>query len=356
MSFARFMDVALYHPELGYYEQRHPIGRRGDYTTSVGVGSLFGELLAFAFDQWAAELNGPLQLVEAGAHDGRLARDILGWFRDRRAAPHEPTYWIVEPSPARRAWQHETLGDLARHVRWADRWDELERDGGIQGIIFANELLDALPVRRWGWDLTAQAWFEWGVGAADDRFVWVPLEPADPEAGGNEAADDHPRSFFPLDPRLSQMLPDGFTVETCAAAVRCWRQAAACLRQGRLLTFDYGLPAEDLLSPSRSRGTVRAYRQHHVSDAVLDRPGEQDLTAHVNFSALQAAGEEVGLKTEALGFQGDFLVRILGAIERMPGAFPPWTAARRRQLGTLVHPDHYGRAFRVLVQSREERS
>lgn len=356
ISFARFMERALYDPVWGYYERRLPLGRRGDYTTSVSAGGLFGELLAFAFNDWAAgQGSGPLQIVEGGAHDGRLARDILAWFGAGWANPRAVEYWLVEPSVVRRAWQRETLGDWTRRVRWVNDWSDVPA-GSVRGVIFANELLDALPVRRWGWDAALQAWFEWGVGVTAGRLVWVRLDRTPPDSGPGGAEDGAEgtrlRDFFPFDPGLLAVLPDGFTVETCAAAVAWWRQAAESLERGRLLTFDYGLPAEELLSPARSRGTVRAYREHRVTDAVLERPGDQDLTAHVNFSALQAAGESAGLKTERFESQSRFLMRVLAEIERRPTGFAPWTAARRRQLGTLVHPDHFGRAFRVLVQSR----
>jgi len=356
ISFARFMDLALYHPEFGYYQRRSPVGRQGDYYTSVSAGGLFGELLAFAFAQWGAGLDeGPLQIVESGAHDGRLARDIVEWFSRRQDGSGQIEYWILEPSSARRAWQKETLGQCAAYVRWARDWDDLPACG-VEGVIFANELLDAMPARRWAWDAAAMNWREWGVGRAGEGFVWVPLDR--PGATGQETgATELPglKEFFPLDASLLAVLPDGFVVETCPAALTWWRNAAARLRRGWLLTFDYGLTFEELLSPSRSQGTLRAYHRHQVSNAVLHRPGEQDLTAHVNFSALRAAGQAAGLKTEHFESQGDFLIRVVGEIERQPGRFGAWTPGRRRQLKTLVHPEHLGRAFRVLAQSRQAR-
>ncbi|HNV00406.1 MAG: SAM-dependent methyltransferase [Verrucomicrobia bacterium] len=356
ISFARFMDLALYHPEFGYYERRSPVGRHGDYYTSVSAGGLFGELLAFAFAQWGAGLNdGPLQIVESGAHDGRLARDIVDWFRRRGGGRSQIEYWILEPSIARRAWQKETLGPCAASVRWASDWDSLP-DCGVQGVIFANELLDAMPVRRWAWDAAAMNWREWGVGRIGDAFAWVRLDR--PQSTGPDSSPtgmSDPNEFFQSDASLLAVLPDGFIVETCPAALTWWRNAATRLRRGWLLTFDYGLTFEELLSPSRSQGTLRAYHSHQVSNAVLDRPGEQDLTAHVNFSALRAAGEAAGLKTEHFESQGSFLVRVVGEIERQSGRFGDWTPGRRRQLKTLIHPEHLGHAFRVLAQSRQAR-
>ena len=107
------------------------------------------------------------------------------------------------------------------------------------------------------------------------------------------------------------MLPDGYTIETCPAAENWWREAAGILERGKLMTIDYGLTAEELFSPDRLRGTLRAYFRHHASDDILANVGEQDLTAHVNFSAIQAAGESVGLRTEMFSTQSQFLTRIL---------------------------------------------
>jgi SAM-dependent MidA family methyltransferase len=161
------------------------------------------------------------------------------------------------------------------------------------------------------------------------------------------------------------VLPDGYTIETCPAAESWWREAAGILERGKLMTIDYGLTADELFSPSRPRGTLRAYFRHHVSDDLLANVGGQDLTAHVNFSVIQSAGESVGLRTEIFSTQSQFLTRILEKTLREKsfselvspksdggGSEDGWTPARARQFQTLTHPEHLGRAFRVLVQSR----
>ena len=147
------------------------------------------------------------------------------------------------------------------------------------------------------------------------------------------------------------VFPDGYTIETCPAAESWWREAAGILQSGKLMTIDYGLTADELFSPSRPRGTLRAYFRHHASDDLLANVGEQDLTAHVNFSAIRAAGESVGLRTEIFSTQSQFLTRILekASQNNSPGE---WTSAQARQFQTLTHPEHLGRVFRVLVQSR----
>jgi SAM-dependent MidA family methyltransferase len=162
ISFARFMELALYCPETGYYEtEKTNVGRAGDFITSVSVGELFGHLLAFQFAEWLEELkikNEPLKIVEAGAHDGKLAADILGWLkRFRPELLSEIEYWIWEPSPSRRAWQQERLKEFS-NVRWPEHQLSTNPDQ-LTGIIFSNELLDAMPVHRFGWDAKPKTWF-----------------------------------------------------------------------------------------------------------------------------------------------------------------------------------------------------
>jgi len=344
LPFARFMELALYCPKLGYYEtKKDSVGRRGDFYTSVSVGDLFGRLLAFQFARWLEELKSPdalVKIVEAGAHDGRLAKDILTWLRASRPDHfRRMEYIIIEPSAPRQAWQRETLEMFAEKIRWVPGLNALT-PSGITGIIFSNELLDAFPVRRLGWDARQKLWFEWGVAADGEQFVWAKME--------NRVAF---QPSFDLPSTLLEMLPDNFTTEINPAAEDWWRLAAGALRDGKLMTVDYGLAGDDFFQPSRKQGTLRAFFKHHFADDMLANPGEQDLTAHVNFSAIQKVGEEAGLKTDSFSTQEKFLAQIL---ERtlQDKSFGEWTSALARQFQTLTHPEHLGRAFRVLVQSR----
>jgi len=375
------MELALYCPVCGYYEKEaDTVGRRGDFYTNVSVGSLFGELLAVQFAAWLAPLQqaavdagGPASftIVEAGAHDGRLAADVLAWLRERRPALFaDLRYCILEPSAARRQWQQRRLEAFAPRVHWSQGIEQLETElgaaishrdperpaprSGICGILFSNELLDALPVHRLVWDAAAALWLEWGVTLENGRLAWgkMGLRPGGkPNTDGPFCGVEGPETPR-LPERLLEVLPDGFTIEVSPAAEQWWRQAAASLRQGKLVTVDYGLASEEMFTPERSRGTLRAYHRHQVSDDLLARPGEQDLTAHVNFTAIQKAGEASGLRTERLEPQGSFLTRIAQEVWRAPADFGGWSPARTRQFQTLVHPDHLGRSFRVLVQER----
>ncbi len=352
LSFARFMAAALYEPGLGYYETIPArIGRAGDFFTSASVGPVFGRCLAVRFAAWLCRLEAPrLHLAEAGPHDGRLAADVL----EALAACEAPLaarveYWLLETSPVRRAWQEATLRAHRAQARWTGEVHELE-PGSIHGVIFANEFLDALPVHRVGWDAVARDWFEWRVGWDGRRFHWVrpetdcqflPLVAALREA----LAREYPAA---VDPAVQRVLPDGFTVELHPAATAWWTAAARALGSGWLVAFDYGFDPAETLRPEHPAGTLRAFYRHHVVDDVLARPGQQDLTTHVPFGALIAAGEAAGLRTEGLMSQAAFLLEVLGKSDLAAA----WTDTERRQFRTLVHPQHLGERFKVLVQSR----
>jgi SAM-dependent MidA family methyltransferase len=343
MPFVRFMELALYCPNLGYYEaKKDTVGRRGDFYTSVSVGSLFGELLAFQFAEWLDEIREPgrrVQIVEAGAHDGQLARDILTWLESSRPDLFEKLeYCILEPSSGRREWQRDTLECFAGRIRWLPGLDA-STPSSITGIIFSNELLDAFPVRRLGWDANKKKWFEWGVAMGGEKLVWTKLELAE---------DDAPLAGVPQP--LLDALPDNFTTEISPAAAAWWRLAAGSLKRGKLMTADYGLDEENFYVPSRVNGTLRAFYRHHFAEDMLAHVGEQDLTAHVNFSEIQRAGEGAGLTTEFSSTQAKFLTGILEKTLK-DKSFGEWNSARGRQFQTLTHPEHLGRAFWVLVQS-----
>jgi SAM-dependent MidA family methyltransferase len=357
LPFARFMELALYCPKIGYYERPMTApGRAGDFFTSVSVGPLFGRLLAADFSGRLAKIAAPstssgpaprLHLVEAGAHDGRLALDILSWFEETNS-PLQPRleYVLIEPSDERQAWQKQTLSHFANRVRWCRSPEEL---GGhsIDGVIFSNELLDAFPVTRLRWNAARQEWKEMGVTGPEGKsgpFVWaelpspsVPLEPLLASAG------------LEIPPALAAVLPEGFTLDLAEGAGRWWAAAARALRHGSLLTIDYGLTAPELLHPSRAGGTLRAYHDHHPEPDLLARPGEQDLTSHVNFTQLQMAGTAAGLSEERFCSQAEFLGPI--ALELWRGAGPA-SVAETRQFQTLTHPEHLGARFRVLIQAR----
>ncbi len=345
ISFARFMERALYEPKLGYYESDHcRVGRRGDFYTSVSTGPLFGELLAQQFLDWITTRPNASQRpwiwLECGAHDARLAQDLLSALEahPNRALAERVRYAILETSPERRAWQQSTLSHWQHRVDWLDAWPP----DGVQGVILSNELLDAFPVHRIGWKAVARDWFEWGVTQRDGAFNWAVI----PREQSKIAMCDWPI----VPPELAAVLPDGFTTEIHPAATAWWRGAARSLREGWLMTTDYGLDRLDFFQPQRAAGTLRAYRDHRISDQLLADPGNQDLTAQVDFTATQAAGETEGLITVERTSQRRWLTGILERRVSLPDGVAWLAPDRVRQFQTLTHPDHLGRGFSVLVQ------
>ncbi len=338
LPFAKFMGLALYHPQHGYYSgTRGQIGRRGDFITSVSVGSMFGELLAFQFARWIElerKEQSTFQIVESGTHDGQLACDILESLEEQEPSLFPlAEYWIVEPSPARRAAQQTKLARF-QNVRWHDTFSDIRHR--VRGVIFSNELLDAMPVHPFAWNASERRWEEMAVTLRDEQFIWTRLTQPHPS---------HPQ----LPAALLDVLPDGYVVELCPAATDWWREAAASLVSGKLMTIDYGGVLEELLSPARNTGTLRAYSGHRVGADVLANPGEQDITAHVNYTEIINAGEAAGLKTESFTTQGQFLTEIARTLWARKGS---WSQPQVRQFQTLTHPEHLGRPFKVLVQSR----
>ena len=347
ISFARFMELALYAPGLGYYETNaRRVGTRGDFYTSVSTGPLFGELLAFQCLEWIASRpdcrDRRWTLIECGAHDGTLARDVLTALdatADSTLA-RRIDYLVLEPSSTRRAWQETTLAPWAGRVRWITDWPT----DPLDGIVLSNELLDAFPVHRIGWDAGERDWFEWGVAADASAFEWVRI----PRSRSTMASAVWPE----IPAELAAVLPDQFTTEVGPAATTWWSRAGAALREGWMVTFDYGLDRIEFLQPQRASGTLRAYRRHTLSDDLLAAPGEQDLTAQVDFTAIAQAGERAGMETVERTSQRRWLTEVLQRRMQLPGAEAWLTPERIRQFQTLTHPQHLGRGFSVLVQRR----
>lgn len=312
------MQIALYHPEHGYYA-RNNIGKAGDFFTSVSVGPLFGQLLAFYLADRLENIPGRLKIVEAGANDGQLARDILDWLAARRPKLLERLdYLIIEPIPKLAAVQQQKLA--GRPVEWTS--NELEP---FRGAFVANELLDAFPSEVYRWRKRESRWFQRGVTWSQDRFCWQDLAPAKFQ------------ELLDLEPHL----PDGFAIEISPSAEKFWGNLSRQLQKGVLLTLDYGY---DRLNPAAIDGTLRGFRDHKLIGDVLASPGEIDITASVNFDRIRGAGALNGVATETLLTQDRFLTTILTEFHKTE-------KVELRHFQTLADPNHLGR-FKVLVQSR----
>jgi SAM-dependent MidA family methyltransferase len=342
VSFARFMEEALYHPLYGYYStERTRIGRAGDFFTNVSVGDLFGEILAGQFVELFGLLGAPerFKLLEQGAENAQLSKDVL------KALTAEPKsagweYWIVEPSVKKKASQKAHLGKTSIPVHWIT---DLESINPVSGIIFCNELLDALPCHLIEHD--GEKWNEMWVEEKSGIFAFVrrPIE----DENLAERTECLPRP--PITP---------YRTEVNLAALDWIKSAARALTRGLILVIDYGFPRQELYAPLRTEGTLTGYYRHQRQKDVLQRPGEIDITAHVDFTAVVEAADSEGCTLLGFTDQHHFMVgaaeqRLL-EIERLTsaGSVPSDQQRFLRKYRSLMHPNTMGLAFKYLLLAK----
>ena len=348
ITVAEFMELALYHPEHGYYAaaaQRS--GRGGDFFTSVDVGPLFGEMIAVQLaEMWQLLRDAgarTFDLVEAGAGNGRLSRDIL----DAAATRHPDLYehvrlTLVERSATARGQQREVLGPHATKLHCTAGIDSAGTKAtvtpsSVTGVILANELLDALPVHVV--KMTPDGLREIFVEERAGSLVDVERAPSGPAIADYLA-------------RYGATLGMGARTEVGLAAERWVAEAASALRVGFLLLFDYGHEAAELFSPTHAAGTLMAYRAHTArGDEPFHEPGMRDLTAHVNVTAVRAAAERAGLTTVGAVDQMYFLTG-LGVVERLDSGSDRRAIARRLAAKSLLIPGGLGSTMKVMAFAR----
>lgn len=349
VTFAEFMRECLYRPEVGYYS-RASSSRLGDYYTSVDVHPIFGRLLARQFAQMWEQLGSPrpFTVVEAGAGVGRLASHILDFVASELPAFHSALEYVaVERSPARRA---EHAGRLAAHSAAGRFSNAAEMPQAVPaGCIFSNELLDALPAHRVVIEHGKMREIFVGIdeggnsGTGVERFVELLREPSTAELE---------RYFC----EQGITLEEKQQAEVCLEACRWIENAGRSLGRGFVLTIDYGHEARALYDERHNRGTVLAYRDHAVTENLLDAPGMQDLTSHVNFTAVDLWGRRAGLERTGLVTQSQFLVALGRANEfgdlYEPGQSEVEKLRARLLLKNLIHPEGLGEKFQVLVQHK----
>ena len=330
IPFCQFMTEALYHPTAGYYSSEHArIGRDGDFFTSVSVGALFGKLLAIQFAEMWERLDRPavFTIVEQGANRGDFARDVLDALRSTAPDCFAATaYTIIEPAAALRGVQGAALAEFGNEkVCWPG---SLEALAPFTGVHFSNELIDAFPVHRIV--RSGGSWLEQYVDFHDERFVFV----------------NGPISSGALKARLRLLpeLPDGYETEVNIAALEWIGCLAPRLTRGFVLAIDYGFAREEYYRRERSSGTLSAYAAHRREPDPLARPGEIDLTAHVDFTSLVERAENVGFHTRGFTDQHHFMVG-LGKSYFTDGAtsLPELSAFKM-----LMHPNLMGSSFKVL--------
>jgi SAM-dependent MidA family methyltransferase len=338
ISFARFMELALYHPELGYYSSdRVAVGRHGDYFTNVSVGPVFAQLLALQFVEiWEAVGKPPdFAVVEQGAHHGEFARDLLQAVRDREAGFFSKLrYRIVEPFPVLQSRQRETLSEFSAQTDWSESIEALPP---FHGIHFSNELFDALPVHLLSAqaDLPNAAWLERRVSLEQDQLVFVNETITDPGLRGRAEK---------LPARLAR-----YETEINLAAPRLVRDLSRKLTRGYMIAIDYGFCAPDFYDEHRSTGTLQCRARHRVIESPFTHIGQADMTAHVEWTSLVVEAEANGFTLAGFTDQHHFLTALLAASPNFATEASP---KGRRALQTLLHPEMLGRGFQVLALAR----
>ena len=336
ISFARYMELALYAPGLGYYSGgAAKLGKDGDFTTAPEISPLFGATLG----RLALELfpQCDAALMEFGAGTGKLAFDVLTELRAAGQLPRE--YCIVEISAQLRARQQETLRDFPQ-VRWLDQLPPT-----FSGVVLGNEVLDAMPVQLVV--RTADGWGERGIGlAADGSFCYV-----------DQLAD------AALLAQVAQQIPDaetlapGYLTEVHAIADGFMQSLASMLRTGKAaaLLFDYGFPAREYYFPGRAQGTLMCHYRHHAHADPFYLPGLQDITAHVDFTAMARAAIAGGLDVYSYTSQAAFLLNagigdlLLRTSPEQSREYLPQANAVQK----LISPAEMGELFKLLVVGKD---
>ena len=320
LPFDRFMNLALYEPELGYYARGAPIfgalpGSGSDFITAPELSPLFGEALAPQVAQVLQASESP-QVLEFGAGSGALAEQLMSALGGRIER-----YSIMELCAPLRERQQARLARFGPKVQWLQAWPER-----IEGLVLGNEVLDAMPVQLLHWD--GAAWHQRGVIGAPEGFAWR----------------DRPTALRP--PAAGPFAP-GTLTEIHAQAEAFVRTLAERLVRGGALFIDYGFPEAEYYHPQRHMGTLMCHRAHRADTDPLADAGDKDITAHVNFSAIALAAQESGLEVLGYTSQAHFLMNC-GLLERLEQADVRARAAAQK----LLTEHEMGELFKVILLGR----
>jgi SAM-dependent MidA family methyltransferase len=334
ISYAEYISAALYHPTLGYYmKDKQKIGREGDFITASNLSDIFGRTFAKWFSTIIQKAQLPPVFCEVGAGNGRFARAFLEEWNERVKTPL--TYLIVESSPYHRQLQKELLAEFA--VTQAESLNELQP---FEGMIFSNELFDALPVHVV--EKENGQLFEVMIGIENDQLqeVKVPLT-------NQEVLDFLQENNFNLNEkqRLEIPLLMGTMLE----------EMEKVLVRGLITTVDYGYTHEDWMEPSRRNGSLRGYYQHQMLEDVLLHPGDMDITSHIHFDWLIKKGEQLNFHFADKLRQDEFLLKT-GILQELQDHYDPnpfsEKSKRNRAIRSLIMPTGMSSMFHVCIQEK----
>lgn len=342
MTFARFMELALYHPIWGYYSTTTTIGTQGDFYTAPNTGALFGSMLAKQFYEMWCLCGCPKawSLVEYGPGTGTLAEDVLGSIAEQHQDFFDAiSYYLIEISPELRKKQQAALlpTNYRDKCQWANDIAEIAPQGEITGCIFGNELVDAFPVHL--------------LVANEDELneLYVNFDGTDLYFEKGALSATKLVEYFELQ---GVQLKDGQKAEANLQAKDWLIHAAENLQKGFILIIDYGFTTPEMYSPQRFNGTLRCFYRHRLNENPLVNVGHQDITANVNFSVLANWAEEAGLNTIGLITQPDFLLN-LGILDilkdQVDFKLTPEIQKKTAAIKQLLLPGGMGGIFKVLA-------
>lgn len=352
ITFEAFMEMALYEPELGYYTSpKTLIGRRGDFYTSPHLHPIFGAMLGRQLIEMWMVLGKPSEFhaVEIGAGAGYLCKDIFDYLHkpskaaevseDKNDFLESLRYVIVELNHHIEKRQKELLVDIAKEITWINSLKNLPH--GIKGCIFSNELLDAFPVH---------------IVEMEDELKEIYLT-IDGKQIIEQKQDVSTTDITDYINQFSIEIPHGYRTEI-NLTIRNWlREIVSILSNGFLLTIDYGYTTREYYDEERSKGTLLCYHKHQTNEEPYKNIGEQDITAHVNFSSLKRWGEESGLKTIGCSAQGTYLIASgIDEVIRELYADSPDYLSEITKIKGLILPQGMGESHMVMIQYKGEGS
>lgn len=340
MPFSRFMDRALYTPDLGYYcTDASKFGGSGDFLTAPEISPLFARCLARPIKNVLRVLNAD-EVVEIGAGSGIMAADLLQALEARACPPRR--YTILETSAALRRLQKNTLAARAPSLLERVIWCDSLPLNGVRGVILANEVLDAMPARRFR--ITRDGLREWHVGSQPEGLVWTLACPADPMLVEAVAT---------IERDLDEPLPQGYDSEVNLRHAPWLQTLAQRLAAGLILLVDYGYGRREYYHPQRSAGTLVCYYRHRAHTDPLLFPGLQDISVHVDFTTIVEAAAEAGLEIAAFTTQANFLLAT-GVIELLAEASSDQEQyhASVRQAKRLLLPGEMGELVKIMALTR----
>ena len=337
LPFDQYMDMALYAPGLGYYATgTRKFGQGGDFVTAPEIGPLFGRCLAQEVGLVLETIDDAC-LLEFGAGSGALAQSLIEALSADGRLPSR--YCILEISPDLRERQRQRLEPLAEHHGLKIEWLEQLPDEPLQGVILANEVVDAFAVTRFC-VIEGRPWRA-GISIDGDGFAWEWIDDLDPDSGAAKIVQQYE-------------LVEGYISEVCPRAEAWIHALGVSLQRGLALVIDYGFPAREYYLPERSQGTLRCHYQHRAHNDPLILPGIQDVTCHVNFSALAEAGRTAGFDVLGYTSQESYLLALglLDLATPQPDDDEKLMLARAAEVKQLILPSQMGEAFKVMAFGR----